>query len=83
MILCTRGAAHALEARKLRRTPYRDLSPADRIRTWRVVAPWLVLVYCLVVRGGALDGWRGGVYALQRCIAELLLSAHLFRRPGS
>jgi len=44
--------------------------------------PLLVLPYCLVLRGGLLDGWRGWYYAFQRLYAELLLSLMLMEPPA-
>ena len=66
-----------LEAQKLRAANASDLNLADRMRRWRVVAPPAMLVYCLIVRGGILDGWRGFYYAFQRAMAELMLSHRL------
>lgn len=66
-----------LEANKLLATPVSELSFNDRIRRWRVVAPAAVLFYCLVIRGGVLDGWPGIFYSLQRMFAELMLSLYL------
>ncbi|MGB3199647.1 MAG: hypothetical protein WBA99_02020, partial [Nodosilinea sp.] len=40
-------------------------------------APFVVLLYCLILKGGILDGWRGWYYAAQRTLAELLLAIHL------
>jgi hypothetical protein len=65
-----------LEARKLLNKDAK-LSLADRLRTWRVFAPAGVVFYCLIWRGGLLDGWRGLFYALQRGTAELMLSLYL------
>lgn len=65
-----------LEARKLLNGNV-TLSPADRVRTWRVFAPVGVVLYCLIWRGGLLDGWRGFFYAFQRGTAELMLSLFL------
>jgi glycosyltransferase involved in cell wall biosynthesis len=67
----------ALEAKKLIASDPVSLSKADRIRRLRVIAPLAVLFYCLIVRGGVLDGWPGFYYALQRMLAELLLSLYL------
>ena len=66
-----------LEAQKLRTADYAQLSLQDRLRRWRVVAPPAMLVYCLVVRGGILDGWAGFYYAFQRAVAEAMLSHRL------
>jgi len=65
-----------LEAKKLKLSN-EDLSLADRLRRLRVVAPLAVAFYCLVVRGGILDGWAGCYYAFQRMAAELMLSLYL------
>jgi hypothetical protein len=67
----------ALEAKKLLTSDRNKLSKADRVRRLRLVAPLAVLCYCLVVRGGVLDGWPGFYYAFQRMFAELLLSLYL------
>ncbi len=66
-----------LEARKLLNSTVGDLSWTDRIRRWRIVAPPAMLLYCLIVRGGVLDGWPGFYYAFQRAFAELMLSLYL------
>src|SRR6185295_18625476 len=47
----------ALEAQKLRATDPAELGFADRLRRWRFIVPPVMLVYCLSVRGGILDGW--------------------------
>jgi glycosyltransferase involved in cell wall biosynthesis len=66
-----------LEAKKLLSSALEDLSWTDRIRCWRIVAPAAMLVYCLIIRGGVLDGWAGFYYAFQRALAELMLSLYL------
>jgi glycosyltransferase involved in cell wall biosynthesis len=66
-----------LEARKLLAADPHKLSFADRLRRLRIVAPTAVLLYCLLIRGGVLDGWPGFYYAFQRMFAELLLSLYL------
>jgi glycosyltransferase involved in cell wall biosynthesis len=66
-----------LEAEKLLSARPEDLGWTDRIRCWRLVAPAAMLFYCLIVRGGLLDGWPGFYYAFQRSLAELLLSLYL------
>jgi hypothetical protein len=47
------------------------------LRRWRVVVPTAMPAYCLFVRGGVFDGWRGFYYAFQRATAELMLSVNL------
>src|SRR5829696_8918178 len=49
----------------------------DRLRLCFVVVPAAVFFYCLIVRGGIFDGWQGFYYALQRSLAELMLSLYL------
>lgn len=66
-----------LEARKLLTTDSRLLNWKDRVRKWKVIAPPAMLFYCLIIRGGVLDGWAGFYYAFQRTFAELLLSLRL------
>lgn len=67
----------ALEAQKLLAAGRNDLNSSDRVRRMRVIAPLAALFYCLIVRGGVLDGWPGFYYAFQRMLAELLLSLYL------
>jgi glycosyltransferase involved in cell wall biosynthesis len=67
----------SLEAKKLIDAVGAELTWADRVRKKRLVAPLAMLVYCLVVRGGILDGWPGLYYAFQRTFAELMLSLYL------
>lgn len=69
-----------LEAVKLLGRPREALSRTDRLRLTGFLGPLLVLPYCLVVRRGALDGWPGFYYALQRLIAESLLCLFLLER---
>ena len=69
-----------LEADLLHATPIGELSMRDRIRRWKILAPWLAPMYYLIVQGGWKDGWPGMYYALQRLIAESLLSLALIER---
>jgi glycosyltransferase involved in cell wall biosynthesis len=66
-----------LEAQKLLITNPKDLSFRDRLRRWALLVPPATLFYCLVIRGGIFDGWRGFYYAFQRTFAELMLSLYL------
>lgn len=66
-----------IEAEKLLGTPDAGLSLGDRLRKRKVIAPFVVFVYCLFLKGGILDGWRGWYYAFQRMFAETLLSLRL------
>ena len=66
-----------LEAEKLSRTPSAELGLNDRIRKTILLGPPVVFLYTLFVRGVILDGWAGWHYALQRALAETLLSLRL------
>jgi glycosyltransferase involved in cell wall biosynthesis len=66
-----------LEANKLLACTHTELGLADRIRMTKVLAPVLVVLYCLFLKGGVLDGWAGLYYALQRAVAETLLTLQL------
>lgn len=66
-----------LEARKILAAARESLSWTDRVRRLRIAAPPLMLFYCLVIRGGIFDGRAGFFYALQRTLAELMLSLEL------
>jgi glycosyltransferase involved in cell wall biosynthesis len=66
-----------LEAEKLQQAAPGSLRLVDRVRRLIVIAPPAMFVYCLIIKGGLLDGWPGMYYALQRATAELVLSLHL------
>ena len=53
-----------------------QLAIQDKLRL-KLVAPVVMLLYLLFVRGLILDGWPGWYYVCQRTIAELLLSLRL------
>lgn len=69
-----------LEAEKLLGTPWSALAWADRVRRLVVVAPAAVLLYCLIGRGGILQGLAGWQYAFQRAWSETVLSQELLKR---
>ncbi|KPQ32982.1 MAG: Glycosyltransferases involved in cell wall biogenesis [Phormidesmis priestleyi Ana] len=69
-----------LEVEKLNQMNPRELSMADRIRQYKVVAPLLVLFYCLFVRGVIFDGRAGWYYAWERTLAEIVLSLLLIEK---
>ena len=48
-----------LEVKKLLATPGHELSLGDRIRKGKILAPLVILIYCLLLKGGILDGWAG------------------------
>lgn len=71
-----------IEVKKLRETPDDELSMGDRIRKKKLLAPFVIFIYCLILKGGVLDGWRGWYYAFQRMFAELLLSLRLIEKEA-
>ncbi|MDJ0616279.1 MAG: glycosyltransferase family 2 protein [Calothrix sp. MO_192.B10] len=72
-----------IEAQKLLETPQSELSLGDRIRKQKILAPFIILFYCLILKGGILDGWHGWYYAFQRMLAEILLAIRLFEYENS
>ncbi|MRD46846.1 glycosyltransferase [Caenimonas koreensis DSM 17982] len=68
-----------LECELLLGTPWERLGWRDRLRRMGFVTPWLVPLYCLTVGRGLLDGKPGLYYALQRGIAETILSLRLLQ----
>jgi len=67
------------EAAKLRAMPWRAAGGAGKIRKLRVVAPFAVALHTLFVKGAILDGRAGWRYALERVLAEAILSWELLR----
>jgi glycosyltransferase involved in cell wall biosynthesis len=68
-----------LECELLLATPWSRLGWRDRLRRMVVITPWLVPIYCLTVGRGLMDGRKGIFYAVQRGIAEAILSARLLQ----
>lgn len=66
-----------LECEFLLSKPWSRLGWRDRVRRMVLITPWLVPIYCLTVGRGLFDGRRGIFYAVQRGIAEAMLSARL------
>ncbi|MBR8829289.1 MAG: glycosyltransferase family 2 protein [Gomphosphaeria aponina SAG 52.96 = DSM 107014] len=69
-----------IEVKKLLETPKNELSFGDQIRLQKVIAPFIIIFYCLILKGGILDGWHGWYYAFQRMFAEILLSIRLIEK---
>jgi glycosyltransferase involved in cell wall biosynthesis len=70
----------AEEAEKLARASFAKLRWPDRVRRVPFAAAPLVLLQCLLLKGGLLDGRAGAKYAGQRAVAELLISLELLDR---
>jgi glycosyltransferase involved in cell wall biosynthesis len=66
-----------IESKKLLLTPNSKLGFGDRLRKQKVIAPIVIFFYCLILKGGILDGWAGWYYAWQRVLAEVLLATRL------
>ncbi|HWI19746.1 MAG TPA: glycosyltransferase family 2 protein [Vicinamibacterales bacterium] len=77
--LASQSRYMALEAEKLSR-PGASVGLVDQVRKLIVIAPPAMFVYCYIVRGGILDGTAGLFYAMQRAVAEGILSLYLVRR---
>ena len=72
-----------IESKKILFTSNSELGLGDRIRKVKYIAPFIILVYCLILKGGILDGWRGWYYAFQRMLAEILLSIYIIELDAS
>jgi len=70
----------AEEAEKLASAALTELRWPDRVRRVPFAAAPLVLLQCLLLKGGLLDGRAGAKYAGQRALAELLISLELLDR---
>ena len=68
-----------LEAEHLRRQRFSGLPVQDKVRRFIVIAPAAMFLYCMFVKGNILDGRRGLFYALQRTVAESILSLYLLQ----
>ena len=59
-----------------------------RVRRTKILAPFLVFFYCLLLNGAILDGWRGWHYTIQRTIVEFWFALRLIeeeklkKQPG-
>lgn len=69
-----------LECDLLLQKNWGELRWQDRLRKLIFVAPWLVPLYCLTAGKGMLDGWHGLYYAMQRGVAEAILSLKLMEK---
>ena len=59
-----------------------QLSWGDRRRRHTPFTPAVILLYCLLLKGGILDGKADWYYALQRTPAEILLAIRLSHDEG-
>jgi len=66
-----------LEVELIRTTPWRHLSWSNRLRRCVLPAPFVVLLWSLLVKGAILDGRAGLSYGFQRMLVEFMLSLQL------
>ena len=69
-----------LEARHILQAKWADLGVADKVRRFSPLAPFLAFGYCYFLKWGWLDGRCGLYYAIQRMLAESLLTLRLIER---
>lgn len=69
-----------LECDLLAGRKWAELRWQDRLRKLMFITPWLVPLYCLTVGKGFMDGWPGLYYAMQRGVAEAVLSLKLMEK---
>jgi glycosyltransferase involved in cell wall biosynthesis len=75
--LGSQGKYAAQEASKILSVDPKKLPFQDKLRRTGWAAPIGMLFYCLIFKGGLLDGWPGIFYAMQRTYAEILLSLEI------
>jgi len=68
------------EADYLLSAPREDLRFADTVRLGMVLAPILVPLHTLFIKGCVLDGRAGWLYVLQRLLAETMIAIELIDR---
>ena len=66
-----------LESQKILETPINELDWVDRIRRRKILAPWMVFIYCLLIEGWIFDGWYGWYYVFHRVLAETILAIRI------
>ena len=72
-----------LEVKKLENEDWSELSWGDRIRSMKLLAPIVILIYCLFVKRTILDGPGGWYYTFQRVFFEIWLSIRLIESSMS
>jgi glycosyltransferase involved in cell wall biosynthesis len=66
-----------LEAGKLANVPSREWTLLDRLRRCIVIAPVVLPLYMLIMKGLIFGGWPAWYYVFQRTLVEILLSLRL------
>ncbi len=75
----SQGRYSKLESRDLMKTPWSQMRWQTKLRTVPGIAPALSFFAAYVLKRGILDGKAGLDYALQRAVAEGILSIQLIR----
>lgn len=57
--------------------PSKKAKTNNHLRKRKILAPLIIFIYCLILKGAILDGWHGWYYTSQRVLAELLLGIHI------
>lgn len=68
-----------IESKLIYYSKWKELKTVDRLRKLVVFSPVITFFYCLIVKKGILDGMRGLYYAIQRTLAESILSLKLIQ----
>lgn len=69
-----------LEATFISESSWSRLNWSNRLRKFILPAPFVVLLWCLLVKRAVFDGIPGLYYSVQRTVAECILSLHLLAR---
>ena len=80
--LINQAAYSIKESEMLENTPSHQLSFTSKIRKTKVLAPFFIFFYCLIIKGLILNGWRGWYYTLQRTIVEMLFALRLIEHDS-
>jgi hypothetical protein len=69
-----------LEAQHITDQEWSKLTMADKLRTIPLLGPFAVFWYCYLGKGLFLDGRLGLYYALQRMLAECVLTLRIIEQ---
>jgi glycosyltransferase involved in cell wall biosynthesis len=69
-----------LEAQHFQRAKWSELGAADKVRSFPLLAPFLVFIYCYFGKLLLLDGRCGIYYTFQRMLVETLLALRLIEK---
>jgi len=69
-----------LEAELITTKKWHELGLPNKLRRLAIFAPIIVFFYCLLVKKGLFDGNAGLYYAIQRSLAEAILSLRILEK---